>query len=102
MPLALRLATGQVAEFKVWVELVRQSMGRLHVPACQDAGVDAAHLEERMCVRLDRYRVRLDSLGSTCNRWSDFSAVRAGSIRNGGSRSRGGVSRGEAERRSQT
>ena len=36
-----QLATGQVAEFKVWAELVRQSMGRLHVfLPLRDVGID--------------------------------------------------------------
>ena len=35
------LAAGQVAEFKVWAELVRQSMGRLHVfLPLRDLGID--------------------------------------------------------------
>lgn len=35
------LATGQVAEFKVWAELVRQSFGRLHVfLPLRDVGID--------------------------------------------------------------
>jgi len=51
------LAAGQVAEFKVWAELVRQSMGGLHVfLPLRDVGIDG---------RLDRYRVALASLGST-------------------------------------
>src|SRR6202163_4838044 len=36
------LAAGQVAEFKVWAELVRQSMGGLHVfLPLRDQGIDA-------------------------------------------------------------
>ncbi|HVS48297.1 MAG TPA: hypothetical protein VHJ99_05285, partial [Candidatus Dormibacteraeota bacterium] len=36
------LAAGQVAEFKVWAELVRQSMGGLHVYLpLRDMGIDA-------------------------------------------------------------
>ena len=35
------LASGQVAEFKVWAELVRQSMGGLHVfLPLRDVGID--------------------------------------------------------------
>ncbi len=50
------LAAGQVAEFKVWAELVRQSMGGLHVfLPLRDMGIDAV---------LDRYREALESLGS--------------------------------------
>src|SRR5438132_10432955 len=38
---AQALATGQVAEFKVWAELVRQSIGRLHVfLPLRDVGID--------------------------------------------------------------
>src|SRR5258708_22049125 len=35
------LATGQVAEFKVWAELIRQSAGNLHVfLPLRDMGID--------------------------------------------------------------
>ena len=37
------LAAGQVAEFKVWAELVRQSMGGLHIfLPLRDMGIDGA------------------------------------------------------------